>query len=569
MKILLMGNPNVGKSVIFSRLTGVHVISSNYPGTTVEITKGWMAYDEDKVEIIDVPGAYTLEPTSKAEEVAVQMLKEADLVIDIVDATSLERNLNLTLQLVESGTPVVVALNIWDETEHRGIKIDVDKLEELLQVPVVPTVAITGEGIKQLSSRLKEARKIECPKRTEHERWDKIGVIIDKVQILTHHHHTLRQLLEEISAKPFTGLAIASFVLYLSFRIIRFIGEGLITYIIDPLFQKLYLPLVNKVSFFMGGEGFFHEIFIGKLIKGEIDFVQSFGLLTTGLYVPLAMVLPYVFSFYFMLGILEDMGYLPRLAVLLDNVMHRLGLHGYAIFPNLLGLGCNVPGILATRILESKRERFIASVLISIGVPCAALQAMIFGLVGKFGAYYIFVIYFTLFVVWLLLGFILNLLLKGYSPTLLIEVPPYRMPPWSLMIKKLWLRIKGFLKEALPIVLLGVFTVNILYYLKIFNFLANISAPLINGVLGLPKEAVAAILIGFLRKDVAMGMLTPLNLSAKQLVISSVVLAMFFPCIATFAVLLKELGFRHMLMATAIMVISALMVGGLLNLLMG
>jgi len=568
MKILLMGNPNVGKSVIFSRVTGVHVIASNYPGTTVEITRGWMVYQGSRAEVIDVPGAYTLEPISPAEEVAVKMLKDTDLVINIVDATNIERNLNLTLQLIESGIPLVIALNIWDETQHRGINIDVDRLEKLLGIPVIPTVGITGEGIKKLFLRFEEAKRRAPFERTEHQRWDEIGKIVEEVQTLSHHHHTFRQILEEISVKPFTGLAVASFVLFLSFKIIRFVGEGIINYIVEPLFQRFYLPLVAKVSLFLGQEGFIHEVIIGKLFEGEFDFIQSFGLLTTGLYVPVAMVFPYILSFYFVLGFLEDTGYLPRLAVLLDNVMHRLGLHGYAIFPNLLGLGCNVPGILATRILESKRERFIASVLISIGVPCAALQAMIFGLVGKFGGKYVLIVYGTLLVVWLMLGLLLNRLLRGFSPPLLIEVPSYRIPPWGLMLKKLWMRILGFSKEALPIMLLGVLAVNVFYFLGIFELLANLSAPFVHGVLGLPKEAVAALVIGFLRKDVALGMLAPLGLSANQLVVSSVVLAMFFPCVATFVVLIRELGFKDMLKAAAIMVISSFLVGGTLNLIL-
>lgn len=566
MKILLMGNPNVGKSVIFSRLTGVHVIASNYPGTTVEFTKGWTEYKGRKVEVIDVPGAYTLEPTSKAEEVAVEMLKEGDLVIDIVDATNLERNLNLALQLIEKGAPTVIALNIWDETKHRGIDIDVEKLEKLLGVPVVPTIGITGEGIKKLFSRLEEAKRRKPIKRTEHQRWNKIGKIIERVQTLTHRHHTLREILEEASVRPLSGLPIAILILFFSFKIIRFIGEGLIGYLLEPLFTRLYLPLITRLSLFLGSGGFLHNILIGKLIEGGIDFVQSFGLLTTGLYVPLAMVLPYIIAFYLVLGILEDTGYLPRLAILLDNLMHRLGLHGYAIIPNLLGLGCNVPGILSTRILESKRERFIASTLISIGVPCAALQAMIFGLVGKHGGQYVLIVYGTLFLVWLLLGFILNRFLKGYSPPLLIEVPPYRLPPWRTMVKKLWMRILSFVIEALPLVLLGVLVVNILYFLRVFDFLANLTAPLIHGILGLPREAVVALVVGFLRKDVALGMLGPLNLTAQQLVVGSVVLAMSFPCIATFIVLLKELGLKDMLKATGIMIFSAFLVGGILNL---
>ncbi len=265
---------------------------------------------------------------------------------------------------------------------------------------------------------------------------------------------------------------------------------------------------------------------------------------------------------------MEDIGYLPRLAILMDTIMHRLGLHGYAIIPTLLGLGCNVPAILATRILESKRERFIAATLISIAVPCAALQAMIFGLVGRQGGQYVAIIYLTLFLVWIVLGFILNRIIKGFSPELLIEIPPYRTPLWRASVQKLWTRVYGFLKEALPIILGGVLVINILYSFGAFNAIANFAAPVVTGLLGLPKEAVVALVIGFLRKDVAMGMLAPLALTPGQLVIGSVVLAMFFPCIATFVVLVRELGVEGMLKAAGIMVVTALAVGGILNLIL-
>ena len=169
-----MGNPNVGKSVVFSRLTGAKVIASNYPGTTVDFYKGKMKIDKEIFEIIDAPGTYSLEPSNKAEEVAKKLLEEADIIINVVDATNLERNLYLTLQLLETNIPMVVALNLWDETKHLGIDIDVKKLEEELKVPVVTTVALTGEGIKELVSKIKEAKAGDI-KLSEAERWARIG----------------------------------------------------------------------------------------------------------------------------------------------------------------------------------------------------------------------------------------------------------------------------------------------------------------------------------------------------------------------------------------------------------
>ncbi len=565
---MLMGNPNVGKSVVFSRLTGVRVIASNYPGTTVSYTRGFMKLGEERAEVIDVPGTYTLEPTSEAEKIALRMLDTGDVVINVVDATNLERNLYLTLQLLGKNIPLVVALNIWDDTEHRGIHIDLDKLREFLGVPVIPTSAITGQGIKRLVASLSEANSPTTSPRSRDERWTAIGDIIDQVQHITHRHHTWLERLEDASVKPITGAIIALIVLGVTFLVVRFIGESLIGYVLDPLFNNVWAPVILKLSNLMGATGLFHDVLIGKIAGGEVNFVESFGLLTTGLYVPLAMVLPYIASFYLVLGLLEDTGYLPRVAVLMDTIMHRLGLHGYAIIPSLLGLGCNVPAVLATRILESKRERFIAATLISIAVPCAALQAMIFGLVGGRGVQYVAIVYGSLFIVWIVLGVILNRLVTGFSPELLIEMPPYRLPPWRTVLQKLWMRVYGFLGEAIPIILGAVLVINILHLLGVFNAIANFTAPVVTGLLGLPKEAVTAIVIGFLRKDLALGMLAPLALSAEQLVVGSVVLAMFFPCIATFVVLLRELGVVGILKAAGIMIVAALVVGGILNLIL-
>lgn len=560
-----MGNPNVGKSVFFSRITGVRVTASNYPGTTVGFSQGYMKLGGEQVEVIDVPGTYSLEPTSKAEEVALDMLQDGDLVINVVDATNLERNLYLTLELLERQTPVIVALNIWDDTKHRGIHLDVERLEQLLGVPVVPTAGVTGQGLRELVDRIPQAVSSAMPPRSHDERWVTIGTIIDEVQTITHHHHTLLERLEDASAQPLSGIPIAAVVLLASFVVVRYVGEGLIGYVFEPLFEHLWAPLMMKLSGVLGSGGFWHDVLVGRLIDGQVDFFQSMGVLTTGLFIPFGAVLPYVFSFYLVLGFLEDVGYLPRLAVLLDNLMHRIGLHGYAIIPSLLGLGCNVPAIMATRILESTRERFIAATLISIAIPCAAAHAMIFGLVGAEGWQYVAMVYATLFAVWLLLGLVLNHVVRGFSPELLIEIPPYRLPSWRGMLKKLWMRMHGFLREAVPIILLAVLAIGVLYALGVFDAIANVTAPLVSGVFGLPKEGVVAIVVGFLRKDVAIGMLAPLALSAEQLVIGCVVLSMFFPCIAAFVVLGRELGLRGLLAATAVMLVAAIVVGGLLN----
>ena len=368
--------------------------------------------------------------------------------------------------------------------------------------------------------------------------------------------------------KPLSGIPIALGVIYVSFEIIRFIGEGLIGNVFEPLFQNLWLPLMAQLSAFLGQSGFLHDVLIGHLIDGKIDFGMSFGLLTTGLFVPIAMVLPYIFSFYLVLGLLEDWGYLPRLAVLVDNVMHHLGLHGYAIVPMILGLGCNVPGALATRLLVGRREKFIAATLMAIAVPCMAQIAMIVGLVGERGGQYLAIVFSVLILLWFVLGRLQHRFLKGESPELCLEIPPYRIPQVLAVIKKLWMRTKGFLVSAVPYVLLGILIVNILYTLKVIDFMARIFSPVLSGLWGLPSEAISALLVGFLRKDVAVGMLGPLNLTTKQLVIGSTILAIYFPCVATFIVLIRELGIKDMLKSALIMIVVALLVGSILNLIL-
>jgi ferrous iron transport protein B len=570
-KILLVGNPNVGKSVIFSRLTGVDVIASNYPGTTVDYCRGCAGYGDKRIEVIDVPGTYSLEPATPAEEVAVEMLnrsiEEGDsIIINVVDATNLERNLNLTLQLLKKNIPMIIALNLWDEAKHTGIQIDVQKLQEILGVPVIPTVGVTGEGIKELVNRLDEAKKGEL-KFKDEERWRLVGQIISQVQVIRHRHHTFLERIGDLTINPWTGLPIALILLFLIFQLVRFIGEGIINFISDPFFYSIYKPFMLTISRFLGG-GILHNILIGELINGDIDFSQSFGILTTGVYVEFAQVLPYVLAFYFVLSFLEDSGYLPRLAVLVDKFLHFFGLHGMAIIPLLLGFGCNVPGVLSTRILETKRERFIAATLMGICIPCMSLTAMIFGLVGKFGAKGLFPVFGTLFIMFIIGGFLLKIIFKGESPEIFTEIPSYRMPYLPALMKKIWMRIKWFIVDATPFVLLGVLIANILYTFGIFKFLSNAIGPIVVNLFSLPPEATIGLLIGFLRKDIAVGMLVPLNLSLKQLIIACTILSMYFPCVATLSVFVKELGIIDTLKSTGIMILTAFSIGALLNLIL-
>ena len=559
-----MGNPNVGKSVVFSRLTGAHVITSNFPGTTVDYSQGTACFQKERVFIIDAPGTYSLSPSNPAEEVATRILKEADLVVNVIDATNLERNLILTLELLARRIPLLIVLNLWDEAYHTGIEINAGRLEELLGVPVIPTVAVTGEGISVLAEYcFKPGPLPPHDSWNEEEKWVRIGQITGEVQRISHRHHSVRDLISDATIKPVTGIPIACGIILGALWAVIFAGETCITNITDPLFS-LYLPSITRLSDWIG-PGFLQQILIGELINGQIDFEQSMGILTTGLYVPFGIVLPYVIAFYLIAAVLEDSGYLPRLATLTDTFFHRVGMHGYGIVPVFLGLGCNVPGVLATRVLETRKQRFIAATLITISVPCMAKTAMIFGTLGQFGIQYIVMVFAILALVYVTVGTMLSHLLKGECPEIFLEIPPYRRPRVNMVLKKTWMRLIAFVAEAVPYLFLGVLLINILYATGFLVWLGTALSPLIVNWLGLPKEASAALLTGFLRKDLAIGMLLPLKMTPGQLVVAVTTLTMYFPCAGAFAVLYKELGLVDLGKAVFVMVCTAFLVGGIIR----
>lgn len=590
--ILLIGQPNVGKSVLFSRITGIKTIASNYAGTTVSYSSGIMYFGDQSRKVIDAPGTYSLEPLDDAAKVAIDLLDEAKLIVNVVDSTHLERNLTLTMELLAQGKPMIVALNMTDEARHKGIHIDTEKLSKKLGVPVIPTTARTGEGIRELiltalSINLKtpEIKKDETSHPGHHPHipihdkepdkqhvhiekqtvWKKIGDILSDVQVLKNRKHTLLEIIEDLSVHPVFGLIIAIVVMVISFSCIRLIGESLIT-VLENVSNSYYLPLMYKLSTFFGQGSFWDKVLIGGLVDGKIDLVQSYGLLSSGLYIPFGVVLPYVFSFYFVISIIEDTGYLPRLAIFLDGILHKIGLHGYAIIPTILGFGCNVPGILATRILETKHQRFIVATLISIAVPCVALQAMIIGAVGQRGLIPLLTVYGVLLLSWFVIGFALKFIAVEYQPELLIEIPPYRIPDWKALFSKMWMRTYGFIKEALPVIMLSILFVDLLYQTNLFNYITDVSAPLIDKLWGMPKESIIPLLIGILRKDAAVAMF-PSTMTTKQLVTGCVVLSMFFPCVATLVVLVKELGAKYAIKSMLIMLIAVVIAGALVNLL--
>jgi len=564
-RILLLGNPNVGKSALFSRLTGIHVITSNYAGTTIQYKKGNMKWEGRKVEVIDVPGTYTLKPTNAAEEVALGMLRDEEengdgIILNVVDATNLERNLNLTLQLLKRNIPLLIVLNFWDEAAHKGISINAKKMEEILGIPVATTCAVTGEGVNELMGKLKDAKKSSY-EYDYTQKWQQVGKIVDDVQCVTHRHHTMWENLGDLTIQPLTGIPIAAAILFLTFEITRFFGESLTNFIFDPLFKTIYLPFISRL--FASFPEFLSVLLLGK----TPDPLDSFGILSTGIYIPFVIVLPYLFSFYLVLSFLEDWGYLPRLAVLSDTIYHRLGLHGYSMIPCILGLGCKVPAILSTRILETERERIIASTLILMAAPCLPQTAMVISIMSPYGGKYLVLIFGTILAISVFSTYLLNSLLKGETPELFVEIPPYRIPRLSVLFNKLYMRLCSFISEAIPLIMLGVAILSLIDSFGITQSASNFLGKPLLYILGLPPQVLPVVVTGFLRKDVSIALLRPFFLPPEQLAVACIFLILYSPCISTVFVMIKELGVKKALQIIGIMLTMSLSVGGVLNLL--
>lgn len=602
MKVLLMGHPNVGKSVIFNRLTGADVISSNYPGTTVDYQKGWMRHHGRDIEVIDVPGTFSLEPRDKAETVALTMLNDNPQarIICVIDATKAERGLYLALDLIEKGYPLVLALNMWDVAHDKNIVVDTQKLASLLGVPVIPTVAVSAEGLSALMDRLLEAeppslagvvqRMRLAQLMTAHgcngctgcvvgaaetaipsaispdERWALVEEIARRTVTLGHYRHTLKDAIGDYTVKPLTGTPFAIAVLYAFWSIFStfadFVTDGFLT----KLFDRHWLPWLQNS--FPGGPG--HWIYAVMVDLGQLKdgvwsasqtCLESFGVLTSGLYLEIGVVLPAVFAFYVMLALLEDVGYLPRLAVLMDTFLHKIGLHGYAIVPTILSLGCNVPGVEATRILETRKQRFVMMTILAIFIPCGAQISIMHNVIPRYTGFvmaYLFLGYF-------LFGYLLNRLIPGTTPDIIMDVPVYQRPIFSDVRRKVAMRTTSFLKDAIPFVTLGILLVNILYSQGAIDALARVAAPVFEGWFGVPRQTAGPLLAAFLRKDLAIAQLSAISMTTYQLITAIVLVSIYFPCIGTFFMLLKE-GGRAFFGSLAVLVFVAFTWVGLLHL---
>ncbi len=390
------------------------------------------------------------------------------------------------------------------------------------------------------------------------ERWNLIERISKETVTFGKYRHTLKDAVGELTVKPLTGIPIAVAILYGFWSVFGSFAGTLCT---DGFFVKIFdghfLPFMQKI--FTGTPRWLYYIFVGDPLADNC--FEAFGVLTSGFFLAIGVVLPAIFIFYLMLTLLEDIGYMPRLAVLIDTLLHKIGLHGYAIVPTILGLGCNVPAVTATRILETRKQRFIAMTIMAIFIPCGAQL----GIMEKVIPDTIGLVLLYLIMGYFIFGFILNKIVPGRSPEILIDVPPYQLPTRRNVGRKLRMRITSFFKVAIPFVLLGCALVNVLYLAGVIEWLGNALAPVFVGWFGVPEETAGPLIAAFLRKDLAVAQLSTIKMTKYQMIMAVVLVSIYFPCVATFAMMLRE-GWRELLGALAVLVATVFLYGGLMHL---
>ncbi|MCW3489434.1 ferrous iron transporter B [Dethiobacter alkaliphilus] len=560
MRILLMGNPNVGKSVIFSKLTGREVLAANYAGTTVTYTQGKVNFKGQEAVLIDVPGTYSLEATSCAEEVAVDFLQQgAHVVMCVLDATNLERNLNLALQLQEFGLPVVFALNLVDVAERKGITIEVAALEKELGAPVIPTVAIRNVGLRELLEQAYGLAEACCAGEkkvamTQGERWQEVGRIAENVQRVEHRHPTFWEKLGDQMIMPFPGLPIAVLVMAAALGVVVGGGKALRSLLLLPLINDLYMPFIYRVI-----SGFVPEGMLRNVLVGE------YGVLIKGIEWPFALILPYVFLFYIVLSFLEDSGYLPRLAVLVDGVLARIGIQGGNIIPIFMGYGCAVPAILGTRAATTFKERLIVTSLVSLAIPCVSQTAAFIALLGAQSALVLVLVYLISMGSIIFGGMILNRMIPGKTDPILLEVPNLLKPDRKALINKITIRTRHFLMEAEIPMLLGIGVAALVAETGFLAYVSVYAEPLVAGWLGLPGEITLSLILGIVRRELAVLPMLEMDLTTLQLLVGSVVALFYLPCISVLGVLVKEFGLKLAASISIATIVAALFFGGVIN----
>lgn len=590
--LVLVGNPNVGKSVFFNALTGKYVDVSNFPGTTIDISTG--KFDEYIVE--DTPGIYGVSSFNDEERVARDVILNADIVLNVIDGVHMQRDIFLTQQLIDMGKRVIVAVNLIDEVTKNGIKIDIKVLAEQLGVDVVATSALKGIGIEEVKNKIKNARigiktkgvqelleQYVASQISEAEgllileedeviserkglpsggvreeiyksRRSRVDAIIDSVVSDSYQGTSISTKLGRLLLKPITGLPILLAVLAGMFW---FIGVFIAQIVVDitevSIMEGIYKPFVESILSFIPKQSFFGSLFIG-----------DFGLFTmTPIYI-LGLLMPLTIGFYLMMSLLEDSGFLPRIAVLSDKSLSKVGLNGRAIIPIILGFGCVTMATMTTRLLGSRRERIIATFLLGLTIPCSAQFGVIIGLLTPLGLKYIIAYTVILILIFGVSGTLLNRFLPGESTQLFIDIPPIRVPQLKNVMKKTLTKTKGFLIEATPIFAIGAVLITVLQFTGALTIIEQAIAPITEQWLKLPKEASIVFIMGIIRRDFGAAGLSHMILSNGQMLVALITITLFVPCVASIIMIFKE---RSKLEATAIWLGSfgiAFLIGGIL-----
>ncbi|MCU0631242.1 MAG: ferrous iron transport protein B [Methanoregulaceae archaeon] len=615
MKIALLGNPGAGKSLIFNQLTGLGIEVNRYPGSSVCLECGNVCYKKEKIEIIDLPGIYSLDGSSEEEVLVRKFLEEAkaDIIVAVLDATKLERNLYLFNQVTEFSPRLIVVVNKIDEAERQGLIVDSDKLSVLLGTPVLLTAASEGRDIDRilpLALGLAKAANLKVPYDHHIEAalnslektlgtsrpngllalqgitedrmlLDSAGAIAHEIEL--RHRMSVRQIIAT-NRHNFARKVAAAAVSH---------GERKHTYDLDSLLTRVFpgVPILIAILFFL----LLSVFVIGSWMEGII--VESFTRLVIAPFTAMALpplwdrigfsmlialqagfgiAFPFIFTFYLGLSLLEDTGYMTRAAFLADRAMHRLGLHGEAIIPMVIGFGCTVPAVMSLRILKTRREQTIAAFLISM-VPCSARTVVIAGIVAAFvGIFWAFSIYLIVFILIIFTAIILTRITPGEQFGMIVEMSEIRRPQVRLVIAKSWLRIKEFLFIAMPLLIITSIALGLLQHYGLTDLFQQLVAPITITLLGLPAYASTALLFGIFRKELAFETLAVLAgtadlgsvMTSVQLYSFAIVSVLFVPCTSTIAVLYRQLGARITALISAYTVFLGLLIGAVINLIM-
>jgi ferrous iron transport protein B len=620
--VLLIGNPNVGKSLLFKNLTHRYVNVSNFPGTTVEVTRARSAFGAKDVEIVDSPGINDLSPRSDEARVTRALLEKSPgaTVVQVADAKNLRRALLLTLQLAEMGRPMVLVLNMMDELQARGGRIDREELSRILGIPVVDAVALRNEGTGDLVEALPEARPPYAPEpaldaepyERNRQRLARVNEILAATWSMSQPSHApLSVRLGFWAMHPVKGLFFLLSVLFLTFWFVGLLGAGTLVDLLETgLFHQRITPLairavdavlpfphvheieavelavalpvtpIHEVGIFTstrtvassayhpsgrtgaGGEvlRFFHDLLVGP-----------YGAITMALSYAFAIVLPIVTTFFLLFSLLEDSGYLPRMSILVNRIFRIMGLNGKAVLPMILGLGCDTMATMTTRILETRKERLVTTMLLALAIPCSAQLGVLLAMMASLSPGAAFVWLGLMVGVMLLVGCLSARAFPGEAGDFLLEIPPMRRPQLANVWIKTVGRLNWYLREVIPLFVAGTLALFLLDRLELLAALSRLGEPLVTGWLGLPKETSAAFLIGFLRRDFGAVYLldaatgpNPL-LTPHQIFVSMVTITLFMPCIANFLMIAREHSLKTAWAMAGFIFPFAFLVGGIVH----